>query len=113
MHMRVVTMRIKPDRVEYFKASSVSGIEKLLLEPGVASSALLQRVDDPARFFFIEAYSSREAYNEHLKSACFLDWQKQVAPLLDGEAESVEYAPVFPPKEDWVHEPVQSPERGA
>ncbi len=105
-------MRIKSELVEAFKASSTEGIEKLLAEPGVVSSALLQRVDDPAQFFFIEAYASREAYDAHLKSACFLDWQAQVASLLDGEAESAEYAPVYPTEEAWVQDPAQSPEGG-
>jgi len=112
MHMRVVNMKIKQEFVEAFKASSTEGIEKLLAEPGVVSSALLQKVDEPACFLFVEAYASAEAYEEHLKSKCFLDWQAGVASLLDGEAVSVEYDPVYPPKEAWVQESAQSPERG-
>ncbi|MBM3123879.1 MAG: antibiotic biosynthesis monooxygenase [Chloroflexi bacterium] len=112
MHMRVVNMRIKPELVEMFKASSAEGIEQLLAEPGVVSSALLQKVDEPASFLFIEAYVSAEVYEEHLKSDCFLDWQKQVVSLLDGEAASVEYEPVYPPKEAWVQESAQGVEGG-
>lgn len=107
MHMRVVSMRIKPEFVEAFKASSAEGIEKLLAEPGVVSSALLQKAEEPDSFLFIEAYVSVEAYNEHLKSKCFLDWQAGVASLLDGEAISVEYEPIYPPKDAWVQEPAQ------
>ncbi|MBI5944600.1 MAG: antibiotic biosynthesis monooxygenase [Chloroflexi bacterium] len=112
MHMRVVNMKIKQEYVEAFKASSAEGIEKLLAEPGVVSSALLQKVDEPASFLFIEAYVSAEAYAEHLKSQCFLDWQAGVASLLNGEAASVEYDPVYPPREAWVQESAQSVEGG-
>jgi len=113
MHMRVVNMKIKTEFVETFKASSAEGIEKLLAEPGVVSSALLQKVSEPANFLFIEAYVSAEAYADHLKSQCYLDWQAGVASLLDGEAGSVEYDPVYPPKEAWVQEPAQGQEGGA
>lgn len=112
MHMRVVNMKIKQEYIEAFKASSAEGIEQLLAEPGVVSSALLQKVEEPACFLFIEAYASAEAYAEHLMSQCFLDWQKQVASLLDGEAGSVEYEPVYPPKEAWVQESAQGVEGG-
>jgi len=112
MHMRVVSMRIKPEFVEAFKASSAEGIEKLLAEPGVVSSALLQKAEEPVSFLFIEAYASADVYNEHLKSKCFLDWQAGVASLLDGEAESREYAPVYPTEDAWVQDSAQSPEGG-
>jgi quinol monooxygenase YgiN len=108
MHMRVVSMKIKSELVEGFKSASAAGIEKLLSEPGVVSTALLQQVEAPSHFFFIEVYSSLDAYNEHLKSECYLEWQKQVAQLLDEEQVSVEYAPVYPLEDAWVQEPVQS-----
>lgn len=110
MHMRVVSMKIKSELVEGFKSASAPGIEKLLSEPGVVSTALLQQVDIPSHFFFIEAYSSLDAYDEHLKSECYLEWQKEVANLLDEESESVEYAPIYPPEDAWVQEPIISHE---
>ena len=113
MHMRVVSMKIKSELVEGFKSASVPGIEKLLSEPGVVSTALLQQVDIPSHFFFIEAYSSLNAYNEHLKSECYLEWQKEVEKLLDEVAESVEYAPVYPPEDAWVDEAVEGLEKEA
>ena len=113
MHMRVVSMKIKSELVDGFKTASTSGIEKLLSEPGVVSTALLQQVDAPSHFFFIEAYSSLDAYDEHLKSECYMEWQKEVANLLDEVAESVEYAPVYPPEDAWVDEAVEGLEKGA
>jgi quinol monooxygenase YgiN len=103
-------MQIKSELVDVFKSASVPGIEKLLSEPGVVSTALLQQVDAPSHFFFIEAYLSLDAYNEHLKSECYLEWQMEVAKLLDEAADSVEYAPIYPPEDAWVDEPVQSPD---
>ena len=111
MHMRVVSMKIKPELVDGFKSASVQGIEQLLSESGVVSTALLQQVDSPSHFFFIEAYTSFIAYNEHLKSQCYLEWQKQVAILLDERAESVEYAPIYPPEDAWVDESAQNLEQ--
>lgn len=113
MHMRVVSMQIKPELVDIFKSASGQGIEKLLSEPGVVSTALLQQVDSPSHFFFIEAYSSLEAYNEHLLSGCYLEWQEQVKQLLMEDSSSVEYAPIYPPENDWVQEPVEGPEKDA
>jgi quinol monooxygenase YgiN len=113
MHMRVVSMKIKSELVEGFKSASAPGIEKLLSEPGVVSTALLQQVDIPSHFFFIEAYSSLDAYDEHLKSECYLEWQKEVANLLDEESESVEYAPVYPPEDAWVDDAVEGMEKEA
>lgn len=108
MHMRVVSMQIKQELVEGFKSASTAGIEKLLNAPGVVSTALLQQVNFPSHFFFIEVYTSLDSYNEHLISECYLDWQKQVGLLLDEEAVSMEYAPIYPPEDAWVHEPAQS-----
>ncbi|HNB53132.1 MAG TPA: antibiotic biosynthesis monooxygenase [Anaerolineales bacterium] len=108
MHMRVVNMKIKQEYVEAFKVSSTAGIEKLLDQHGVVSTALLQQVEAPSHFFFIEVYSSLAAYNEHLKSECYLDWQREVAQLLDGALESAEYAPIYPLKDAWVDEPGES-----
>jgi len=113
MHMRVVSMKIKSEMLDGFKSNSGVGLEKLLGEPGVVSTALLQQTISPSHFLFIEAYGSLEAYNEHLKSACYLEWQKELAQLLDGEAESVEYAPVYPPEAAWVQEPIQSLDKEA
>ena len=113
MHIRVVSMKIKYEMVDEFKSASVAGIEKLLSEPGVVSTALLQQVDFPSHFFFIEAYTSLDAYNEHLKSECYLEWQKEVVQLLDEAAESVEYAPIYPLEDAWVQEPVQGSEKDA
>ncbi len=113
MHMRIVSMKIKSEMVEGFKSASAPGIEKLLSEPGVVSTALLQQVDAPSHFLFIEAYSSLDAYSEHLKSDCYLEWQKEVANLLDEAAESVEYTPIYPPEDAWVDESVQGLEKEA
>ncbi len=113
MHMRVVSMKIKPELVEGFKSASLPGIEKLLSEPGVVSTALLQQVDIPSHFLFIEVYSSRDAYDQHLKSKCYVEWQKQVTQLIVEEAESVEYVPIYPLEEAWVDEPAPSPENEA
>lgn len=51
MYMRVVSMKIKPELVDGFKSASLPGTEKLLSEPGVVSTALLQQVDAPSHFF--------------------------------------------------------------
>lgn len=110
MHMRVVSMFIKPGFVETFRQDSARGLDDLIAEPGVVSTALLQQADARTHFLFIEAYASREAYNEHLKSTCYLDWLRQVSPMLDGQPESLEYVPVYPPEEDWLQETVQSSE---
>ena len=113
MHMRVVSMKIKSELVDGFKSASAPGIEKLLSEPGVVSTALLQQADALSNFLFIEAYASLDAYNEHLKSKCYLEWQKEVAQLLDEAAESVEFIPIYPPEDAWVDESVQGLEKEA
>jgi quinol monooxygenase YgiN len=54
-------------------------------EPGNRGYVLHQDLDDPARFFLYETWSSREALDAHLKTPHFRTLDKNAKPLLDRE----------------------------
>jgi autoinducer 2-degrading protein len=102
MHMRLVILHLQPQHLETFEALSRSAAEQTAREAGVISYAILQQADDPTRFTVVEAYQDAAAHAAHLASAHFLAWRAASLPLMAEPPVSLEYAPLFPPEDQWL-----------
>lgn len=101
MHLRVVSLWVKPDQVEAFVAASLLNVKQMVREPGVLSCALLQQRDSPGQFLVVEAYRSDEDRAAHLQTEWFRIWRAAVAPMLAEPLDSQRYDPIFPTEEEW------------
>ena len=91
-----VSVRVRPDQVDAFRAASVENARKSVREPGVARFDVIQQQDDPARFVLVEVYRTSEDPGRHKETAHYQKWRDAVAPMMAEPRTSVKYTNVFP-----------------
>ena len=96
-----VSVHVKPDRIDAFRAATIDNARHSVEEPGVARFDVLQQSDDPTRFMLVEVYRSPDAAAAHKETAHYLRWRDTVADLLVEPRSSVKFANVFPADEGW------------
>ena len=78
MHVTIVQIRVKAERVEEFIAATKRNHAGAVAEPGTVCFDFLQLADDPTRFVLYEVYTTAEAAAAHKSTSHYLAW-KQVA----------------------------------
>jgi (4S)-4-hydroxy-5-phosphonooxypentane-2,3-dione isomerase len=96
-----VSVRVKPEMIEPFKAATVENAMKSLEEPGIARFDVLQQAHDPSRFLLVEVYRSEEATAAHKETAHYAAWRDAVEPMMAEERTRARYTNVFPGDEGW------------
>jgi autoinducer 2-degrading protein len=96
-----VHVQVKPDAVAAFIAATRENARHSLKEPGVARFDVVQSVEDPTRFVFVEAYRSPDAPAAHKETAHYQRWRDTVADLMAGPRTSFRYVNVFPDDQGW------------
>jgi quinol monooxygenase YgiN len=87
--------------VDEFLAMTAPFAGESLRESGLVSFALLQLVNDPARFSMFDVYHDDAAREAHLNSVHYLAWMNSISLLLAEPMMPLPYMPIFPPPEDW------------
>ena len=95
-----VSVYVKPDRIEAFRAATVENARNSVEEPGVVRFDVLQG-DDPARFLLVEVYRTQAAAAAHKETAHYLRWRDTVADMMAEPRTSVKFTNVFPSDEGW------------
>jgi (4S)-4-hydroxy-5-phosphonooxypentane-2,3-dione isomerase len=96
-----VTVRVKPECVEAFRAATVENARQSIREPGIARFDVLQQSDDPTRFVLIEAYRTADAPAQHKETSHYQVWRDAVAPMMAEPRCSTKFGAVFPPQTEW------------
>lgn len=96
-----VSVYVKPDRIEAFRAATVENARNSVEEPGVVRFDVLQQGDDPARFLLVEVYRTQAAAAAHKETAHYLRWRDTVADMMAEPRTSVKFTNVFPSDEGW------------
>ena len=96
-----VFVRVKPDRVEAFKAASLENARNSVKEPGVARFDVIQQQDDPARFVLVEVYRTPEDPARHKETAHYQTWRDTVADMMAEPRSGVKYVNIFPDENGW------------
>ncbi|HZL19668.1 MAG TPA: putative quinol monooxygenase [Polyangia bacterium] len=96
-----VYVHVKPDAVEAFRTATRDNARNSAKEPGVARFDVVQSVEDPTRFVFIEVYRSPEAQAAHKQTAHYGRWRDTVAELMAEPRASTRYVNVFPDDRGW------------
>ena len=96
-----VSVHVKPECIEAFKAASLANAHASVNEPGIARFDVVQQADDPTRFVLVEAYRTAAAPAAHKETAHYAAWRDAVAPMMAEPRTSVKFASVFPAETDW------------
>jgi quinol monooxygenase YgiN len=96
-----VHVHVKPEGVEAFRAASIENSRASLQEPGVARFDIVQSVEDPTRFVFVEVYRTPDAPAAHKASAHYARWRDAVGDLMAEPRTSVKYVNVAPEDSGW------------
>jgi quinol monooxygenase YgiN len=101
MYIVHVHIRVKPEFLEEFKAASSENARNSLHESGIARFDVLQQVDDPSHFEFIEIYHSQDDAAKHKETAHYNKWRELAEPMLAEPRTRTLYGNVFPADAGW------------
>ena len=96
-----VSVHVKPDQVEAFRAASVENATESVREPGVARFDVIQQQEDPTRFVLVEVYRAASAPAQHKERAHYQKWRDAVEGMMAEPRSSVKYNSVFPGQDGW------------
>ena len=82
MYIVLVHSHIKPEHVESFGEITRQNAEASRREEGCVRFDVIQQVDDPTRFTFIEMFKSEEAGAIHRETSHFKMWLEEAVPLM-------------------------------
>lgn len=91
-----VSVYVKPERIEAFRAATIENARNSVEEPGVARFDVLQQGDDPTRFLLVEIYRTPAAAAAHKETAHYLRWRDTVADMMAEPRTSLKLTNVFP-----------------
>jgi quinol monooxygenase YgiN len=91
-----VFVRVKPDRVEAFRAATIENARNSINEPGIARFDVIQQQDDPARFVLVEVYRTADDPAKHKETTHYQKWRDAVADMMAEPRTSIKYTNVFP-----------------
>ena len=96
MHVTLVHVHVKPDRVDDFIAASRPNHEGSVKEPGNRRFDILQDAGDPTRFILYEAYATAEDAAAHKETEHYLLWRNTVAEMMAEPRAGVPYRGLLP-----------------
>ena len=101
MNILLVSIHVKPDKIDEFKKITVENAQNSLKEGGVRRFDLVQQVEDRTRFVLIEVYRSVEAVAAHKETPHYNRWREAVEPLLAEPRTRVVCENIFPDDAGW------------
>jgi (4S)-4-hydroxy-5-phosphonooxypentane-2,3-dione isomerase len=96
-----VSVSVKLESVEAFKAATIENARNSVQEPGIARFDVVQQTDDPTRFVLVEVYRSADAAAAHKETRHYQVWRDAVADMMAQPRSSVKFTNVFPADEGW------------
>ena len=102
MHVTMVHVVVKPERVgDFIEVTKQNHLESVK-EPGNLRFDVLQSTENPCRFVLYEAYEDAEDSSAHKATAHYLRWREQVANWMAEPRVGVTYRGICPPdRKDW------------
>jgi autoinducer 2-degrading protein len=96
MHVTLVEVRVKPDRIADFITATRANHEGSIAEPGNRRFDVLQDPADPGRFVLYEAYATAADAARHKETAHYLRWRDAVAGMMAEPRRGIPYTGLFP-----------------
>ena len=82
MYIVLVHSHIQSEHVERFGEITRQNAEASRREEGCVRFDIIQQIDDPTRFTFIEMFKSEEAGAVHRETSHFKKWLEEAVPLM-------------------------------
>ena len=101
MYVVCVTVHVTEDKVAEFIAATLDNASGTRTEPGNVRFDVLQREDEPTRFFLYEVYRSAEDFAGHQQTPHYLRWREAVTPWMAEPRVGVKHRSLFPADERW------------
>jgi (4S)-4-hydroxy-5-phosphonooxypentane-2,3-dione isomerase len=101
MHIVLVHIQVKPERVAEFIQASLENAKNSIQEPGIARFDFIQQVEDPGQFTLVEVYHSPEDQQKHRETAHYLVWKDKVADMMAEPRVGVRYRNLYPEDRGW------------
>lgn len=96
MHVTLVKVSVKPDRVNDFIEASRANHEGSVREPGNRRFDILQDPGEPTRFILYEAYVSADDAAAHKQTPHYLAWRDAVGEMMAEPRQGIPYNGLFP-----------------
>lgn len=82
MYIVLVHSHIQAEHVERFKELTIQNAEASRDEAGCVRFDVIQQIDDPTRFTFIEMFRSEKDGVTHRESSHLKKWLEEAVPLM-------------------------------
>ncbi len=106
MHVTLVHIKVKPEHVEAFVATTRANHQASVRETGNLRFDVLQSAEDPTRFVLYEAYVDEAAARAHKETSHYTRWRDAVANWMAEPRQGVRYEGLFPEPAKTPGEPI-------
>jgi len=89
-----VQIHVKEEFIGAFREASLENARQSMLEPGIGGFHVMQQLDDPSRFIFIEIFRNENGQAQHRETAHYTKWRDAVAPMMAEPRVGVKFSPV-------------------
>ena len=96
-----VFVKVKPQRIEAFKAASLQNARESVKESGVARFDVIQQKDDPTRFVLVEVYRTSDDPARHKETGHYQKWRDTVDDMMAEPRNAIKYTNIFPDEQGW------------
>lgn len=96
-----VSVSVKPEFVEAFKAATIENARNSVQEPAIARFDFMQQADEPTRFLLIEVYRTADGQAAHRETRHYQVWRDTVADMMAEPRVGTKFTNVFPSDEGW------------
>lgn len=101
MHVVIVNIHIKADKIDVFKNLTIENARNSLMEPGIIRFDFLQQSEDPSRFALVEVYRTPEDQLLHRETKHYQEWRNNVDYLQLEARVGTKYINVYPEESEW------------
>lgn len=95
MFVVAVTIFVKPQHIDAFRAATLDNARNTRREPANLRFDVLQAEDDPARFLLYEAYRDKDGFAHHQTTAHYARWKQAVADWMAQPRQGVRHHTLF------------------
>ena len=96
MHVTLVTIQVKPERIHEFIDATRRNHEASVREPGNLRFDVLQSAQNPASFVLYEAYASVADAARHKQTDHYAQWRDTVLPWMAEPRVGTQYLGLYP-----------------
>lgn len=84
MHIVIVQIQVKEEKLDQFIPAMLKNLRHSLQEPGITQFDFFQDKEDHSRFILIEVYKEERDYAQHQQTAHYLEWKATAADMMQG-----------------------------